>query len=329
MNRILAKHVLITGSAGFLGQALSADLVAKGHRVTAMVRRAEACLPSGVERWIAPELPELAPETAQRLAGVDVVVHAAGRAHILQDREGDTLGAFRRVNTDGTLALARASAAAGVQRFIFASSIGVNGKQSSVRPFRAEDLPQPDSHYAQSKWEAEQALNRLRLETGMTVMHLRPPMIYGPAAPGNFALLARLVAKGWPLPLGGLRAPRSFVALDNVVDLIAHMVCHPNPPSGVYLVADAHVTTTTQFIRAIADSMGKNLLLIPVPASLLLFIGDLVGRGEQIRKMSVPLAVDISSTEARLGWIPQVSMATAMQRAFCAPPPIPLLEPLP
>lgn len=323
-------HVLLTGASGFLGRAVSTALLSKGVRVTAMVRRHDAWLPEGVIPWVTPDLPDLASDAQQRLDDIDMVLHAAGRAHMLQDRATDPLTAFRRVNTEGTLALARAAASAGVRRFIFVSSIGVNGSQSGDQAFRAEDTPQPDSPYAQSKWEAEQALTRLQAESGMTVLHLRPPMIYGPAAPGNFALLARLVAKGWPLPLGGLRAPRSFVALDNVVDILAHMVRHPNPPSGVYLAADAQVTSTTQFIRAIANGMGKNLTLIPVPASALMMLASLAGRGEQIRKMSVPLAVDTRSTEARLGWTPSISMTVAMQRAFAdITPSSPYLERMP
>lgn len=322
----MGRHILVTGGAGFVGRALCIALVAKGYRVTAMVRRAEALLPDGVVRWVAPDLPDLAPDTVQRLAGVDMVVHAAGRAHMLQGNDCDSLTAFRRVNTEGTFSLARAAATAGVRRFIFVSSIGVSGSQSGDHAFRADDPPQPDSPYAQSKWEAEQALMHLQIETGMTVLRVRPPMIYGQAAPGNFALLARLVAKGWPLPLGALRAPRSFVALDNVVDLLTHMVSHPNPPGGVYLVADAQTTTTTRFIRAMANGMGQRLSLIPVPAGVLLVLASLAGRGEQVRKMSVPLAVDMHSTEARLGWTPPVGMEAAMQRAFSskAPPSLPL-----
>ncbi len=326
----MSTHVLVTGGTGFLGRALCSTLVAKGLRVTAMVRRSEAWLPTGVERWAAPELPDLALDITTLLTDVDTIVHAAGRAHMLQDQATDPLTAFRRVNTDGTLAFARAAAASGVKRFIFVSSIGVNGSQSGEHPFKAEDQPLPDSPYAQSKWEAEQALNHLQDETGMTVMHLRPPMIYGQAAPGNFALLARLVAKGWPLPLGAIRAPRSFVALDNVVDLLSHMVRHSNPPGGVYLVADAQTTTTTEFIRAMARGMGQNLHLIPVPSNVLLMLGKLAGRGDQIRKMAVPLAVDIQSTEERLGWKPPVSMADAMQRAFSdTVSPSSILEPMP
>ena len=326
----MSTHVLVTGGSGFLGRALCSALVAKGHRVTAMVRRPEAWLPTGVERWIAPELPVLESTAVQRLSDVDVVVHAAGRAHMLQDQATDPLTAFRRVNTEGTLTLARAAASAGVQRFIFVSSIHVNGNQSGPRPFTDLDEPKPESPYGQSKWEAEQELIRLQVETSMCVIRVRPTIIYGPEALGNIGLLARLVKKGWPLPFGSLNAPRSFAALDNVVDLLALMVRHPKPQDGIYLVADAQVTTTTEFICAMARGAGQNVRLIPVPVSLLLMLASLVGLGEKIRKMSLPLAVDIQSTEARLGWKPPVSMVDTMHRAFSdTVAPSSHLEPLP
>lgn len=151
----------------------------------------------------------------------------------------------------------------------------------------------------------------------MTIHIVRPPMIYGrDVTGGNLALLARLVSKGWPLPFGALDAPRSFVARDNVVNVLIHLVHHPTPPSGVYLVADSETVSTTIFIRAIAKAMGLRPWLFPVPARLLEWMASLVGRGEQIRKMAVPLAVDISSTCSRLDWAPPVTMAVAMQRAF-------------
>lgn len=323
----LSTHVLVTGGTGFLGRAICATLLAKGLRVTAMVRRPDALLPNGVERWVAPELPDISSDAGHRLAAVDIVVHAAGRAHMLQDGVADQMTAHRRINTEGTMALARAAAKAGVERFIFVSSIHVNGNNSGLSAFRSDDIPLPDSPYAQSKWEAEQSLTQLQIETGMPVFMVRPAIIYGPAAKGNIALLVNLINKGWPLPFGAFHAPRSFVALKNVADLLVHMVLHPNPPPGVYLVADAQVTTTTQFIRAMAHGMGKSVRLIAVPANVLLVLASLAGRGEQIRKMSVPLAVDIQATEARLGWSPPITMAEAMQCAFSdIPPQPPLLE---
>ena len=310
------NRVLVTGGNGFIGNALCKALLANGLAVTAMVRRAEVALSAGVDAWLAPELPDLADDATQRLSGIHTIVHTAGRAHVLRDQSTEPLAEFRRINTEGTLALACAAAAAGVRRFIFVSSIGVNGSQSGAEAFRADDQPRPDSPYAQSKWEAEQGLGLIQTETGMTVMCVRPPMIYGKSAPGNFALLVRLVRKDWPLPLGALRAPRSFVALENVVDLLLCMVRHPAPPSGVYLVADKRETTTADFIRAIAMAMGYEAKLIPVPVSLLQALANLAGRGDQLRKMAVPWAVDISATAARLNWTPPVTMATAMQAAF-------------
>lgn len=312
----MSSHVLVSGGAGFVGQAVCAALVTQGVRVTAMVRRADVSLPKGVIRWVVPELPALSDDVVQFLSDVDVVIHAAGRAHMLRDQATDPLVAFRQVNTEGTLRLAKAAAEAGVPRFIFISSIGVNGSQSADSFFRPDDIPQPDSPYAQSKWEAEQGLTQLQKATGMTILQVRPPMIYGRNAPGNFSLLTRLVAKGWPLPFGSLNAPRSFVALDNLVDLLMHMVRCSDPPSGVYLVADAKITNTTQFIRAMARGMGREMVLVPLAPTLLLALARLIGRGDQVRKMSVPLAIDIEATKARLGWVPPFSMDQAMQRTF-------------
>jgi len=309
-------RVLVTGASGFLGQALCRALLANGLHVTAMVRRADASLPERADRWLSPELPDMAEDAAQHLCAVDTLVHTAGRADVLNNSSFDPLAVFRRINVDGTLTLARAAAAAGVRRFIFVSSIKVNGSQSGTEAFRADDRPRPDSAYAQSKWEAEQGLGRIQTDTGMTVLCVRPPMIYGRSAPGNFALLSRLVGRGWPLPLGALRAPRSFVALDNVVDLLLCMVRHPSPPSGVYLVADERETTTADFIRAMAVAMGYKAKLLPVPVSLLQALATLAGRGDQLRKMTVPLAVDISDTTARLNWTPPVTMGMAMQLAL-------------
>jgi nucleoside-diphosphate-sugar epimerase len=312
--------VLVTGATGFIGSALALALRARGHEVVAMVGSADAALPKGVAPWVAPPLPSLARDAVEVLRGFDAVVHAAARAHVLDETAADPLAAFRETNTTGTLALARAAAAAGVGRFVFLSSIGVNGSTSGASAFRADGAPQPDSPYAQSKWEAEQALDALAAgpdnPTGMTVHHVRPPLVYGCGARGNFALLVRLVGTGLPLPLGALRAPRSFVALDNLVDLLVRLVEHPAPPVGVLLVADAEVTTTAEFVRAIAGAMGRRALLVPVPERLLAAVAGSVGRGDQVRKLAVPLAVDITATRERLGWQPPWSTEQALSKAF-------------
>jgi nucleoside-diphosphate-sugar epimerase len=313
-------RVLVTGAAGFIGGALVAALRDRGHRVVAMTSSTEPASPDGVERWVAPRLPTLPDDVLQRLTGIEVVVHAAARAHVLDESAADPLAAFRAANTAGTLALARACVQAGVRRFVFLSSIGVNGSTSGVSVFRPDDLPHPDSPYAQSKWEAEQGLDALVAGSGnpggMTVHHVRPPLVYGAGARGNFALLVRLVGTGLPLPLGALLAPRSFVALENLVDLLARLVEHPAPPSGVYLVADADRTTTADFIRAISRAMGRPDRLLNVPVGLVRAAARLVGRADQVRKMAVPLAVDAAETCRSLDWQPPRTMDQALAAIF-------------
>jgi nucleoside-diphosphate-sugar epimerase len=288
-----------------------------------MVGSADAALPEGVARWVAPRLSAVAPDAVEVLRGFDAVVHSAARAHVLEEMASDPLASFRETNTAGTLALARAAAAADVRRFVSLSSIGVNGGTSGAVPFRADGVPRPDSPYAQSKWEAEQALDALAAgpdnRSGMTVHHVRPPLVYGRGARGNFALLVRLVGTGLPLPFGALRAPRSFVALDNLVDMLVRLVEHPAPPVGVLLVADAEVTTTADFVRAIAGAMGRRALLVPVPERLLGVVAGSVGRSDQVRKLVVPLVVDITATRERLGWQPPWTMKQALSKAFAGP----------
>jgi nucleoside-diphosphate-sugar epimerase len=315
-------RVLVTGASGFIGGALVRALRDRGHSVVGMTSSAAQPLPEGVAQWVVPRLPTLPDDALQRLTNVDVVVHAAARAHILEESAVDPVAAFRLVNTQGTLALARACVHAGVQRFVFLSSIGVNGSTSGASVFRPDDLPHPDLPYAQSKWEAEQGLDALIAGSanpaGMTVHHVRPPLVYGSGARGNFALLVRLVRTGLPLPLGALRAPRSFVALDNLVDLLARLVEHPAPPSGVYLVADAERTTTADFIRAISRAMGRPDRLLMVPVWLVQAAAGLVGRRDQVRKMAVPLAVDSTETCRKLDWRPMWSMDQALARIFAS-----------
>lgn len=311
------QTVLITGASGFVGNAVCGALLERGDNVLAMARRPLCFSSPRLETLLVEDISAVPTSDFDVLSRVDAIVHCAGRAHKLEDDALDSLNEYRRVNTDLTVTLARAAADAGVKRFVFVSSIGVNGTRSSASPFRAEDLPAPATPYTRSKLEAEEGLLSLGQETAMTIHIVRPPLIYGrDVTGGNLALLARLVSKGWPLPFGALNAPRSFVARDNVVDLLIHLVQHPAPPSGVYLVADSETVSTTIFIRAMAEAMGLRARLVPVPARLLEWMANLVGRGEQIRKMAVPLAVDISSTCSRLDWAPPVTMAVAMQRAF-------------
>lgn len=312
-------HVLITGASGYIGRALTQRLLDDGHTVLAMVRRPDPNLPAPAEQWPVADICALPADSAHRLRSVECVIHCAARVHVMRETQAMPIHAFRQVNVDATLALARIAAAAGVRRFVFLSTIGVNGSDSSAGAFRHDDPPRPASPYAVSKREAEQALDALASDSKMQTMHIRPPLVYGRGAPGNFALLRKAVASGLPLPLGALHHARSFVSLDNLVDLLAHLVTWPGNGRGAYLVSDGQDLNTTEFVRAIGLAMGKRPWLLPIPQSLLTALAGLLGRAEQIRKMAVPLTLDIARTRTELGWTPPWSVQQSLQRALDAP----------
>src|SRR5690606_37466369 len=205
------------------------------------------------------------------LAGVNVVVHAAARAHIMNEEVVDPLREYRRVNVDGTLNLARQAAAEGVDRFIFVSSIKVNGELSSQpKPFSPNDTPAPEDAYGISKWEAEQGLKTIAKETGMEVVIIRPPLVYGPGVKGSFASMVKLVRKGVPLPLGSIRNRRSLVAVDDLVDVIVTCIDHPAAANQVFMVSDGEGVSTSELLRELGKAMGKPARLVPVPTGLLM-----------------------------------------------------------
>ena len=307
------RSVLVTGASGFVGRAVVARAVADGWTVRAGTRQPASGWPAGVET--APGL-ELAPDTDWRsaLAGVDSIVHCAARVHVMHDAAPDPLAEFRRVNTAGSLALARQAAAAGVRRFVFVSSIGVNSAETFGTPCRADDVPAPHSPYAVSKYEAEEALRRLAAETAMEVAVLRPPLVYGPGAPGNFAQLMRALQRGLPLPLGAVHNRRSFVALDNLVDLIVRCLAHPAAANRTFLVSDGEDLSTTALLRRTALALGRPARLLPVPAPLLRAAANALGRRELGQRLFGSLQVDSSLARALLGWAPVVSVDEGLRR---------------
>jgi nucleoside-diphosphate-sugar epimerase len=311
-----AMRVLVTGASGFIGSALCARLPQRGHHVQAMARRASPRWPASVEPWLVPDMADLGKQALERLQRVQTVVHCAARAHQLDEQAADPLAEFRRVNVHATVQLAELAARAGVARFVHLSSIGVNGPANQGRPFHRSDTPQPATPYALSKWEAERALDAIGARSGMAVVHLRPPLVYGRGAPGNFALLWKAVRSGLPLPLGGLREPRSFVALDNLVDLVVHLVEREQVARGVHLVSDMQDLSTADFVAAIASGAGLPLRNWPLPAPWLRRAAALLGRGEQVDKLAARLQVDSRSLSEELGWTPPFKVGEALRNAL-------------
>ncbi|WP_421620822.1 UDP-glucose 4-epimerase family protein [Alkalilimnicola ehrlichii] len=308
------QHVLVTGANGFVGSRLMEGLSAvPAYTVAGAVRRLTGESADGIQRHA---VGDLGAQTDWRpaLAGTDVVVHTAARAHVMADAVTDPLAEYRRVNVDGTRALARQAAAQGVRRFVFISSIGVNGN-INIAPFRSTDLPAPADAYAISKYEAEQALKQIAAQTGMEVVIVRPPLVYGPNAPGNFGKLMEWVRRGVPLPLGAVNNRRSLVALDNLVDLIATCIAHPAAANEVFLVSDGEDLSTTDLLRRVGNAMGRPARLIPVPPSLLEVAAAMLGKREVARRLLGSLQVDISKTRDVLGWEPPVSVDEGLRRA--------------
>lgn len=302
--------ILVTGATGFIGGFLCSFLEGFGLEVLKAVRgkgvSREQC--DGV--YVTTSTPEIS--WSESLVRVSCVIHTAGKAHTSKP---EALCSFRTVNVDGTLNLARQAAEAGVKRFIFLSSIGVNGVSNSA-PFTLYDTPNPIEPYAQSKWEAEQGLMQIAEQTGMEVVIIRPPLVYGPNAPGNFGRLVRWVEKGVPLPLGAVHNRRTLVGLDNLVDLIRVCIDHPAAANRVIMAGDDEDVSTTQILRGIAEGMGKPSRLIPVPESLLWAGASLIGKKAMAEKVLGSLQVDISDTKALLGWQPPYTFEEGMKRCF-------------
>lgn len=309
--------IAVTGAGGFVGRALVAQLVAQGCQdVRALTRQAPDTPVADVRYFCGGDLSALAP-WQPALAGVDVLVHAAARAHLLKDTAADPLAEFRRVNTAGTLALAGQAAAAGVRRFVFVSSIGVNGMQTAPgQPFSEADQPQPHNAYALSKWEAEQGLLRLAVETGLEVVIIRPPLVYGCDAPGNFGALMRALQRGWPLPLGAVSNQRSLVSMDNLVDFILAASHHLQAPGQTFLVSDGHDLSTTELVRGMAQAAGVSARLLPVPVWLMQAGASLLGKGDVVQRLCGSLQVDISKAHSLLNWVPPVSVNEGLRRAM-------------
>ena len=315
-TNVRAARVLVTGASGFVGSALVARLVADHrYRVRAALREAGPNLAGAVEPVLTGEL-DANTEWEPALADVDVVVHAAARVHQLRERETEPLRAFRSVNVEATLRLAHAAAASGVRRFVFLSTIKVNGESTPPgRPFRADDPPAPRDAYAISKREAEDTLVALAVATGMEVVVIRAPLVYGPGVKANFASLMRLLRSGVPLPLGSIDNRRTLIGLDNLVDLIVTCIEHPAAANQTFLAGDGEDLSTTDLLRRLGNAIGRPARLIAVPAGWIERIARLFGQRAIAERLCGSLQADIGKTTTLLGWRPPIDVDTGLRRA--------------
>lgn len=300
--------ILVTGANGFVGSALCDKLSVAAVPFVAAVRKKTA--PSQCQ------IGDLSETTdwSQALAGCDRVIHLAARVHMMQDHAGDIPGAYRAVNLDATMNLARQASALGVKRFVFVSSVKIHGEASTGRPFAPADVPAPLDPYGKSKLEAERALQAWSARTGMELVIVRPPLVYGPGVRANFLRLMQLVKLGLPLPLGALDNRRSMVALDNLVDLLILCSHHPAAPGQVFLVSDDHDVSIAELLRALSAAMGQRSRLLPVPARWLAGAAALCGKSAQASRLLGSLQVDISQTRRILGWTPPASMEASLDK---------------
>lgn len=301
------SKLLLTGATGFIGRALAQRLLKDAvHTIVTATRASSTGLPSNIDNILVDDISSVT-DWGEALSGVQLVIHAAGRAHKQKEAEDISLPKYYQTNTEGTLNLAHQAVNAGVSRFVFISSIGVVGNYST-RPLTEQDIPHPMEPYAISKFEAERGLSKIADETEMQVVIIRPPLVYGPGAPGNFNRLIRAASIGFPWPLGEVDNLRSFVSLDNLVDFIITCLEHPKAANQTFHISDGVDISTPDLLRLIGDNLGKRVRIFPIPLWMLRSAALLLGKKNEIERLCGTLQVDISKAFSLLEWEPPVSL---------------------
>ena len=315
MTETRFKHdkssLLITGASGFVGRPLCAELLARGYEVRAAVRTA-AISPENAAVSVVGEI-DGETRWAEALHGIDVVIHLAARVHVMQDDAENPLEEFRKVNLHGTENLARQAARAGVKRLVYASSIKVNGEQTTTTPFSEADMANPQDPYGISKWEAEQALLRVAQETGLEVVIVRPPLVYGPGVKGNFSSLFSAIDKGIPLPLAGARNARSLVYVGNLVDALIACAIHHDAAGKTYLVSDGVDVSTAKLTKEISAALNCPDRTFYFPPALLRAMAALLGKSAQVDRLFGSLRIDSQKIRGELGWTPPYTLQQGLR----------------
>jgi UDP-glucose 4-epimerase len=304
------KMLLVTGAGGFVGTAVVAELARRGisyRAVTRTPREGFFCI-GNIDPWT---------DWTAALDGVDAIIHLASRAHVMNETVADPTAHLRSVNVDSTLNLASQAIKAGVKRFVFISSIKVNGEATKLgRPFTAEDPPRPQNPYAQSKHDAEQGLFALARDSGadFEVTVIRPPLVYGPGVKANFATMMDWVNRGVPLPLGSVNNKRSFVFVGNLADLIILSATHPKAAGQIFLVSDDEDISTTDLFKKMAQALGRPSWMMPLPTPLLNFGAAMIGQRAITSRLTDSLQVDVTKTRELLGWEPRKSVSEGLRQ---------------
>ena len=308
--------ILLTGASGFVGSELlnkfhlsAKNIRPAGRNISQVLNKKNFC-------WKDIKAIDSHTNWLDALEDVEVIIHLAARVHVMHDSSADALSEFRRVNVEGTRNLALQAVAAGVKRFVYLSSIKVNGESNQPNScFTVDDFVNPQDPYGISKWEAEQVLHKISSETGLEVVIIRPPLVYGPNAKGNFASMVKWLRLGVPLPFGSIDNRRSLVGLDNLCDLILRCVDHPAAAGQTFMVSDDEDLSTTELLKRTAFAMGIKSRLINVPQPLLQFSADIFGRGDFAQRLFGSLQVDIAKTKDILSWKPPLSVDEGLKRA--------------
>jgi len=311
LNKI-SGHMLVTGANGFVGRRMCVESCQRGWQVKAALRKPA----SPQNEFESVNIGQIDGQTnwSEALREMDVVIHLAARVHVMRENSDNPLEEFRRVNVAGTENLARSAALAGVKRLVYVSSVKVNGEATrDNQKFIEADIAAPQDPYGISKWEAEQALHRVAAETGLEIVIVRPPLVYGPGVKGNFAQMLKILARGMPLPLSSVRNLRSLIYVENLVDALFACATHSAAAGQTYLVSDGEDVSTPDLLRQLGNAMERPARLFPCPPALLKLAGRLIGRTGQVERLLGSLRVDSGKIRRELDWKPPYSLQQGLQ----------------